>query len=274
MWVEGNLMIDIAITGSVGRMGQTLLQLLAAKQDACRVTQATVLADDPALGSDIGLLACGKPLGLVAQSSLASTGYDVAIDFTSPDATLEHLASCAEGGKAIVIGTTGFNEAQLEQLKQYAGKIPVVFAANYSVGVTLSLQLLKQAAKVLDDDYDVEIYEAHHRHKKDAPSGTALKMGEVIAESRNVALKDVAVYSRDGFTEGRDRGSIGFASIRAGDIVGDHTVTFATEGERVEITHKASSRSTFAQGAIRAAMWVVGKPAGLYSMDDVLGFTE
>jgi 4-hydroxy-tetrahydrodipicolinate reductase len=152
--------------------------------------------------------------------------------------------------------------------------VPVVFAANYSIGVTLSLQLLRQASQVLNDDYDVEIYEAHHRHKKDAPSGTALKMGEVIAAARQVELSDVAVYSRDGLSAGRDRGSIGFASIRAGDIVGDHTVTFATEGERIEITHKASSRSTFAKGALRAAAWVAGKPAGLYSMDNVLGFNE
>jgi 4-hydroxy-tetrahydrodipicolinate reductase len=266
-------MIDIAITGAVGRMGQTLVQLLTAKQDTMRLTYATVIPDDPSLGSDVGLLALGKPLGVIAQSSLSTTGFDVVIDFTSPSATLEHLARCVEGGKAIVVGTTGFNEAQREQLAQYALQIPIVFAANYSVGVTLSLQLLKQAASVLNDDYDVEIYEAHHRHKKDAPSGTALKMGEVIADGRNVKLKDVAVFSRDGLSDGRAKGSIGFASIRAGDIVGDHTVTFATEGERLEITHKASSRATFAQGAIRAALWVADKPAGLYSMDDVLGFT-
>ncbi|MFT4862351.1 MAG: 4-hydroxy-tetrahydrodipicolinate reductase [Pseudohongiellaceae bacterium] len=267
-------MIDIAITGSVGRMGQTLVQMIAQQSDTLRLTQATVLPDDLALGNDIGLLASGKLLGVVTQVKLAAAGFDVAIDFTSPAASLEHLACCAEAGKAIVIGTTGFDDVQRELLLQYASKIPVVFAANYSIGVTLSLQLLKQASRVLSDDYDVEIYEAHHRYKKDAPSGTALKMGEVIAAGRQVALKDVAVYSRDGFTEGREKGSIGFACVRAGDIVGDHTVTFATEGERLEITHKASSRSTFAKGAIRAAIWAVGKPAGLYSMDDVLGFTQ
>jgi 4-hydroxy-tetrahydrodipicolinate reductase len=254
-------------------MGQTLVQLLAQAPESLRLTQATVLADDPSLGSDIGLLAVGKPLGIATQAKLSCAGFDVVIDFTSPEASLEHLALCAEGGKAIVIGTTGFDDAQRELLRQFAHKVPIVFAANYSIGVTLSLQLLKQASRVLSDDYDVEIFEAHHRHKKDAPSGTALKMGEVIAAARQVELKDVAVYSRDGFTEGRVRGAIGFASIRAGDIVGDHTVTFATEGERIEITHKASSRSTFAKGAIRAATWVAGKPAGLYSMDDVLGFT-
>ena len=267
-------MIDKAITGSVGRMGQTLVQMVVAKHDTLRLTQATVLANDPALGNDIGLLALGQPLGILTQASLTATGFDVAIDFTSPDASLEHLQCCVEAGKAIVIGTTGFDEAQREQLSRFAEKIPVVFAANYSIGVTLSLQLLKQAARVLSDDYDVEIYEAHHRYKKDAPSGTALKMGAVIAAARQVALKDVAVYSRDGLTDGREKGAIGFACVRAGDIVGDHTVTFATEGERVEITHKASSRSTFAKGAIRAAQWVAGKPAGLYSMNDVLGFQD
>lgn len=267
-------MIDIAITGAVGRMGQTLVRLLAEKQDRLRLSRATVLSDDPSLGSDIGLLALGKPIGVVTEASLPASGFDVVIDFTSPSASMEHLARCAEGGKAIVVGTTGFDDSQREQLSHYALEIPVVFAANYSIGVTLSLQLLKQASRVLNDDYDVEIYEAHHRYKKDAPSGTALKMGEVIAAARQVDLKDVAVYSRDGLSNGRDRGSIGFVSIRAGDIVGDHTVTFATEGERIEITHKASSRSTFAQGAIRAAAWVAEKPPGLYSMDDVLGFTE
>ncbi len=267
-------MIDIAITGSVGRMGLTLVQMIAEQPDALRLAQATVLPDDPALGNDIGLLAAGKPTGVVTQAKLVAAGFDVAIDFTSPAASLEHLACCAAAGKAIVIGTTGFDDTQREQLIDYARTIPVIFAANYSVGVTLSLQLLKQAAAVLSDDYDVEIYEAHHRYKKDAPSGTALKMGEVIAGGRQVALKDVAVYSRDGFTQGREKGSIGFACVRAGDIVGDHTVTFATEGEQLQITHKASSRSTFAKGAIRAAVWAVGKPAGLYSMDDVLGFAQ
>ncbi len=265
-------MINIAITGAAGRMGQTLVKLIAEKPDQFRLSKATVLADEPSLGSDIGLLALGKALGVVSESKLGTAGFDVVIDFTSPIATLEHLAQCEQSSKGIVIGTTGFTESQLTQLKQFAAKIPIVFAANYSIGVTLSLQLLKQAASVLNEDYDIEVFEAHHKHKKDSPSGTALKMAEVMASAREVQLSDVAVYSRNGFTDGRKPGSIGFASIRAGDIVGDHTVTFASEGERLEITHRASNRSTFAQGAIRAAAWVVDKPAGLYSMDDVLGF--
>jgi len=195
----------------------------------------------------------------------------VLIDFTSPAATLAHAAACAASGRALVVGTTGLTAAQKAELAGAAARTPVLFAANMSVGVTLCLALLRQAAQVLGDDFDVEIIEAHHRHKVDAPSGTALRMGEVVAEALGRNLADCAVYGREGQTGARDRRTIGFATVRGGDIVGDHTVLFAGEGERIEITHKASSRLTFARGALRAAAWLAGQPAGLYDMQDVLG---
>jgi len=192
------------------------------------------------------------------------------IDFTLPEVMLKNLAICRKNGKAMVIGTTGLDAAQKQLLADAGKDIPIVFAANFSVGVNLSLKLLDLTARVLGDDADIEIIEAHHRHKIDAPSGTALRMGEVIADALGRDLQEVAVYGREGHTGARERDTIGFATVRGGDVVGDHTVLFATEGERLEITHKASSRMTFAKGAVRAALWLDGREPGLYDMQDVL----
>ena len=266
-------MVKVAIVGAAGRMGRTLVEAISQSESALTVSVATVLADDPALGVDIGLMATGAAIGVTTVAGLeaASDDFELLIDFTSPEATMAHLAICRAHNKAMVIGTTGMSEAQQQAIAEAAAHIPIVVAPNMSVGVNLCLKLLEQAAKVLGDEVDIEISEAHHRFKKDAPSGTALKMGEVIAEALGRNLDDCAVYGRQGVSEERDRKTIGFATIRAGDIVGDHTVTFASLGERVEITHKASSRMTFASGAVRAANWLAGRDKGLYSMQDVLG---
>lgn len=264
-------MIGIAIAGAAGRMGKTLVEAVSQKPNTLELRQATVLEEDPSLGLDAGLLAIGRPLDVVTQTALEASGFDVLIDFTSPEATISNLAICESAKKAIVIGTTGFSDEQLVTIQRLSQSIPIVLAPNYSVGVNVSLNLLATAASILGDGYDVEISEAHHRFKKDAPSGTALKMGQVVAESTGRNLHDVAVYGREGLGPERDSQTIGFATVRAGDIVGDHTVTFAGGGERLEITHKASNRMTFASGAIRAAQWVSSRPAGLYSMQDVLG---
>lgn len=268
-------MVRVAIAGAAGRMGRTLVSaVLESKQDIA-VTVGTVLADDPFLGADIGLLANGSGIGVQTSSDLqsASGQFDVLIDFTEPEATMTHLEICRQAGKGIVIGTTGLSAEQQARIQQ-AHDIPVVYAPNYSIGVNLSLNLLRQAARVLGDDFDVEIIEAHHRMKKDAPSGTALKMGEVIADELGRDLKQVAVYGREGIGEERDRQTIGFATVRGGDIVGDHTVLFAGMGERIEITHRASSRMTFATGAVRAAHWLAGQQPGVYSMLDVLELAD
>ena len=196
--------------------------------------------------------------------------FDALIDFTRPEATLEYLNACQSSGKSMVIGTTGFSDDQLQAINDAASSMPIVFAPNMSVGVNLSLKLLDMAARVIGEDADIEIVEAHHRHKVDAPSGTALKMGEVVANALGRDLSECAVYGREGIEEPRDRQTIGFSTIRGGDVVGEHTVSFFMEGERVEITHKASSRLTFANGAVRAASWLEGQSAGLYSMQDVL----
>ncbi len=265
-------MLKVAIVGAAGRMGRTLVEAVSQNGNSMRVSAATVLADDPSLGMDIGLLAIGAALGVkaVAQLDPERADFDVLIDFTSPEATMNHLALCKASNKAMVIGTTGLSSAQQKAIQAAAESIPIMFAPNMSVGVNLCLKLLQEAARVLGDEVDIEITEAHHRYKKDAPSGTALKMGAVIADTLGRNLDDCAVYGREGVSEERDRKTIGFTTIRAGDIVGDHTVTFAGLGERVEITHKASSRMTFASGAVRAAQWIVGKESGLYSMQDVL----
>ncbi len=266
-------MMRVAIAGAAGRMGKTLIEAVAQSEADLQVTVGTVLADDPALGVDLGLLAGISALNIPSVSTLEAvvSQFDVLIDFTSCAATLEHLEFCRAHDKAIVIGTTGFSPEEKLVIADAAKQIPVVFAPNMSVGVNLCLKLLDMAARVLaDDDMDIEIVEAHHRYKKDAPSGTALRMGEVVADALGRNLKDVAVYGREGMSEERDRNTIGFATVRAGDIVGDHTVIFAGLGERIEITHKASSRMTFAKGAVRAAAWLEGREAGLYSIDDVL----
>lgn len=256
-------------------MGRTLIEAVQQRAEEMRLSAATVLPDDPALGADVGLMTIGQSLNVIATSDLESVSdqFDVLIDFTTPEASLQNLRVCENNGKAMVLGTTGFDAEQLKAI-QNVKEIPLVFAPNMSVGVNLCLQLLQQAASVLGDSVDIEITEAHHRFKKDAPSGTALKMGEVIAQQLGRDLQEVAVYGREGITHERDRATIGFSTIRAGDIVGDHTVTFAAPGERVEITHKASSRMTFAAGAVRAASWLSGKNPGVYSMQDVLGLAD
>ncbi|MDD9889008.1 MAG: 4-hydroxy-tetrahydrodipicolinate reductase [Gammaproteobacteria bacterium] len=265
-------MIRVAIAGAAGRMGRTLVEAVSRSDADIGVSVATVLADDPCLNVDSGLLAMGVSNGVLTVCELSGQAdqFDVLIDFTEPAATLSHLAFCQQHSKAMVIGTTGLSDEEQQQIENAGASIPIVFAPNMSVGVNLCLNLLDQAARVLGDEVDIEITEAHHRFKKDAPSGTALKMGEVIADSLGRDLNKVAVYGREGIGEERQRSTIGFSTIRAGDIVGDHTVTFASLGERVEITHKASSRMTFANGAVRAATWISNKPPAVYSMQEVL----
>ena len=265
-------MVRIAVAGAAGRMGRTLIEAISRSDGLMSLTAATVLPEDPALGMDAGLLAIGAPLSVITVANLsAASEFDVLIDFTEPQATLDHLRICQQKKKAIVIGTTGLSEDQKRSITAAASSIPVVFAPNFSVGVNLCFKLLEQAAQVLGDDVDIEIAEAHHRFKKDAPSGTALAMGKVIADTLGRNLDECAVYGREGLTGERSRETIGFATLRAGDIVGDHTVIFAGLGERLEITHKASSGMTFASGAVRAAGWVVQQSPGLYTMRHVLG---
>ena len=265
-------MLNIGVTGAAGRMGRTLITACTQHSDI-RLAAAIERSGSSLLGSDAGDLAGLGRLDISLVDSLEDVigTIDTLIDFTRPEATLANLSLCVRHGKNIVIGTTGFEPEQKQQIRDAADCIGVVFAPNMSVGVNLCLKLLDTAARVLGDDVDIEIIEAHHRHKIDAPSGTAIRMGEVIADALGRKLSDCAVYGREGHTGERDRNTIGFETIRAGDIVGDHTVLFAADGERVEITHKASSRLTFANGAMRAANWLRGQPAGLYDMQDVLG---
>jgi 4-hydroxy-tetrahydrodipicolinate reductase len=234
---------------------------------------ATSRSGSLAIGKDAGELAGIGTLNIKIIDDVASAidHFDVLIDFTRPDASMEFIELCRQAGKKIIIGTTGFSEPQKNLITKAAKEIAIVMAPNMSVGVNLALKLLEMTAKVMGDYTDIEVIEAHHRHKVDAPSGTALRMGEVIAKTLGRDLKDCAIYGREGNTGERDRKTIGFSTIRAGDIVGDHTVMFADEGERVEITHKATSRMTFANGAIRASVWLNDKPNGLYDMQDVLG---
>ena len=253
-------------------MGRSLIEACL-QTDGLEITAALEHPESSLLGSDAGDLAGVGRLGVRVQSDLSAVvdDFDVLIDFTRPEATLANLAVCRTSARRMVIGTTGFSTAQKEQIAAAAAKTAIVFAPNMSVGVNLCLKLLDLAARVLGDEVDIEIIEAHHRHKVDAPSGTALRMGEVVAEALGRDLKECAVYGREGQTGEREPKTIGFETIRAGDIVGDHTVLFAGTGERVEITHKASSRMTFANGAVRAAAWLMDHPAGLYDMPDVLG---
>lgn len=262
----------IAVMGAAGRMGKTLIEAVTQAEGA-GLTAAIDRPDSTLVGADAGELAAIGRIGVPLSGDLERVieEFDVVIDFTHPTVTLKNLEICRRAGKAMVIGTTGFSVAEKQRLLEAGREIPIVFAANFSVGVNLCLKLLDTAARVLGDDVDIEVIEAHHRHKVDAPSGTALRMGEVVAEALGRNLQDVAVYGREGQTGARQRETIGFATVRAGDVVGDHTVLFAAEGERVEITHKASSRMTFAKGAVRAAMWLATQPAGLYDMQDVLG---
>jgi len=263
--------ISIAVAGASGRMGQMLIEAVRAADD-CVLSGALDIAASPAIGHDAGAFA-GQTTGVLITADIAQglKNSRVLIDFTRPEGTMAHLAVCRANGVAMVIGTTGFTDSQKTEIAQVAKHIPIMMAPNMSVGVNVTLKLLEMAAKALATGYDIEIIEAHHRHKVDAPSGTALKMGEVIAEALGRDLKDCAVYAREGVTGERDPSSIGFATIRGGDIVGDHTVLFAGTGERIEITHKSSSRSTYAQGSLRAARFLAGQKSGLFDMFDVLG---
>jgi len=261
----------IAIAGASGRMGRMLIEAVEAAPD-CVLAGALDIAGSPALGQDATAF-LGRTSGVAITADLRQglAGADVLIDFTRPEGTLAHLAVCRELGVQLVIGTTGFDAAGKAAIAAAAERIGIVMAPNMSVGVNVVLGLLAQAAKALSEGYDIEIVEAHHRHKVDAPSGTALKMGEVVAAAIGRDLKDCAVYGREGVTGERDPSTIGFATVRGGDVVGDHTVMFMGTGERIEITHKSSSRATYAQGSLRAARFLAGRASGLYGMDAVLG---
>jgi 4-hydroxy-tetrahydrodipicolinate reductase len=265
-------MIRVAVVGAAGRMGKSLIQAVS-DAEGFTLGAATERPGSTLVGTDAGELAGIGRLGVAVRDSLAAVveAFDVVIDFTAPPVTLQHLAVCRAHAKRMVIGTTGFSAAQRAELQTASAEIPIILAPNMSVGVNLCFKLLDIAARVMGDDVDIEVIEAHHRHKVDAPSGTALRMGEVVADALGRDLKACAVYGREGITGERDRKTIGFETIRAGDVVGDHTVLFAAMGERVEITHKASSRMTFANGAVRGAGWLMQRDSGLFDMQDVLG---
>jgi 4-hydroxy-tetrahydrodipicolinate reductase len=267
-------MLRIAVVGASGRMGLCLIKA-AVLDDKTALSIAVSRPGSISIGKDAGELAGIGTLGIKVINDLTSAldQFDVLIDFTRPDISMEFIEICRQTGKKIVIGTTGYNDAQKALIGEASKEIAIVLAPNMSIGVNLALKLLEMTTKVMGDYTDIEVIEAHHRHKVDAPSGTALRMGEVIANTLGRDLKDCAIYGREGNTGERDRKTIGFSTIRAGDIVGDHTVMFADEGERVEITHKATSRMTFANGAIRASVWLKDKKTGLYDMQDVLGLS-
>jgi 4-hydroxy-tetrahydrodipicolinate reductase len=266
-------MLNIAIAGAGGRMGRMLLQAVLDSAD-CRLSGALARPGSPLQGQDAGaFLGRSSAIAVSSDAATALAGADVLIDFTRPEGTLAHLAVCRRLGVRAVVGTTGFTPAQKAELAACAQQLAVVFAPNMSVGVNVMLRLLDQAARALGKGYDIELVEAHHRHKVDAPSGTALRMGEVLAAARGVALDSHGVFSRHGHTGERPPGAIGFATVRGGDIVGDHTVLFAGTGERIEITHRSTSRANYAEGSLRAARFVAGRAPGLYGMDDVLGLT-
>ena len=262
--------LPIAVAGATGRMGHMLIEAILAADDA-RLAGALDIAGSPALGQDASAW-LGQTSGVAVSSDLHAglKNARFLIDFTRPEGTLAHLKVCRELGVKAVIGTTGFSDAQKAEIADIAKDIAIVMAPNMSVGVNVTLKLLQMAAQALSTGYDIEIIEAHHRHKVDAPSGTALKMGEVIAEAIGRDLKECAVYERYGHTGERDPSTIGFSTIRGGDIVGDHTVLFAGIGERIEVTHKSSSRSTYAQGSLRAVRYLASQQRGLFDMFDVL----
>lgn len=267
-------MMRIAIAGATGRMGKMLIEAVLNCADA-ELVGALEHESCPLLGEDAGAF-LGKKTGVVITSDVtkALTGAEFLIDFTRPEGTMAHLVVAQKTGSKMIIGTTGLSPEQIDSLKKASANLAIVFAPNMSVGVNATFKLLEIAAKMLNEGYDIEIIEAHHRHKVDAPSGTALRMGEVIADALGEKLDDVAVYAREGHTGERKAGSIGFATIRGGDIVGDHTVLFAGEGERIEISHKSSSRQSYAQGSLRAARFLQGQNSGLYDMQDVLGLRK
>lgn len=265
-------MNKIAIFGANGRMGRVLIEAIDQSQNAT-LNAAFVRASSSMMGVDVGELAGIGQRGLTVTDANSAdfSQIDIVIDFTLPEALEANLALCVQQKKPVVIGTTGLNQQQKDALQRASQHIPIVFAANYSIGVNLLLNLARQTARVMGDTADIEIIEGHHRFKKDAPSGTAVAIGEVIADELGRDLSTCAVYGREGDTGERDHKTIGFATIRAGDIAGEHTALFADIGERIELTHKASSRLTFANGAVKAAVWLKNKPAGLYDMQDVLG---
>ncbi|MCG9562745.1 4-hydroxy-tetrahydrodipicolinate reductase [Vibrio gigantis] len=267
--------VRIAIAGAAGRMGRNLVKAAHHNSEAS-VGAGSERPESSLVGVDVGEL-CGEgrfDVALVDDLSKAIEEFDVIVDFTAPVSTLANIELCKRHGKKLIIGTTGFSEEEKQVIDAASKEMPIVMAPNYSVGVNLVFKLLEKAAKVMGDYCDVEIVEAHHRHKVDAPSGTAIGMGEAIAGAMGNELNDVAVWSREGITGERTKDEIGFATIRAGDIIGEHTAMFADIGERVEITHKATDRMTFANGAIKAAVWLNDKPAGFYTMTDVLGLND
>lgn len=268
--------IKIGVAGASGRMGRMLLEAIAASEYDVVLSAALVRPDSALCGVDTGTLLGGSPSGITfsQDAQAAISGVDVLIDFTPPGAAVDNAQVCVSLGKALVSGTTGFSADQARQFRDTAQTIALCQASNFSTGVNLAYRLLAQAAAILGAEADIEISEAHHRHKVDAPSGTAIAMGEVVAGALGRNLAEVAIYGREGHTGERPKETIGFSTVRAGDIVGDHTVTFAAVGERLEITHKASSRMAFARGAIRAAVWLINQQPGLYDMQDVLGLKE
>ncbi|TQV74518.1 4-hydroxy-tetrahydrodipicolinate reductase [Exilibacterium tricleocarpae] len=263
--------VKIAVTGAAGRMGKTLIEAVGLA-DGVELTAALERPQSSLIGADAGELAGLGRIGVEVAADLNAVidRFDVLIDFTAPAATLANAAACAAAARGMVIGTTGFDATQKAELLAYQSQTAICLAANFSTGVNVSLKLLELAARAMGDDVDIEIYEAHHRHKVDAPSGTALAMGEAVAAAVGRDLDAVALYGREGQTGARDRDTIGFATVRGGDVVGDHTVMFMADGERLEITHKASSRMSFARGAVRAARWIAARDAGLFDMQDVL----
>lgn len=263
-------MIKIAVTGAAGRMGRTVIKAAAESPDV-QLSVALGRDESPAIGVDAGELAGVGRLNVSVGPKPNGANYDVLVDFSHPKATLSYVDVCRRARRNMVIGTTGFDDTGRRRISDATSDIAIVFAPNMSVGVNLCFRLLDVAARVLGEDVDVEVIEAHHRHKRDAPSGTALRMGEAVAQALGRNLKECAVYVREGVGSERPRHQIGFATVRAGEIVGEHTVLFAGSGERVEITHRAESRMTFANGALRAARWVVNKHNGLFDMQDVLG---
>ncbi len=264
----------VGVVGAAGKMGRTIVQSLV-ENDAAEVCAAIEYAESPAIGSDVGETAgigCNCGVSITSDLDKAAAASDVLIDFTRPSSTLATLEACVRAKTPIVIGTTGFSADEKAQIDQAASLIPVLMAANFSVGVNVLLNLLEKAAATLGEDYDIEVVEAHHRHKVDSPSGTALAMGEALARGRGIGLEE-AVFARHGDDGPRPRGVIGFQTVRGGDVVGEHMALFLGDGERLELGHRASSRFNFSRGAVRAALWVCGRPAGFYSMQDVLAET-
>jgi 4-hydroxy-tetrahydrodipicolinate reductase len=272
IYKEKSMTTRIAIAGAAGRMGKALIEATI-KNSATSLTGAIVRPSSSLVGVDAGEFGgVGKlDVKILGDITQAINDFDVLIDFSSPSATLANVKICATHNKPIVVGTTGFSDAEKAELLAFQTQIPLLLSANFSTGVNLCFKLLDIAARVLGDEYDVEVYEAHHRHKIDSPSGTAVRMGEVLANALDRDLKRVAVYGREGQIGVRPRDTIGFATVRGGDVVGDHTVMFMADGERVEITHKASNRLAFANGAVRAAVWLQQQKTGLFDMQDVLG---